>query len=551
VVAALAALLSLLAFLFFYRNGELLLWGDAIAHLNIARRLYDSMRPGSDQLGSVWLPLPHLLVAPFVANDWLWRSGVGGSIPSMVSYVLGVVGVFRLVRSRASRTGAWLAAAIYGLNPSLLYMQATAMTESVFLAALVWSIVYFDDFLRGLDEGDADLASRGIERCGAALAAAIFTRYDGWFLAFVVGLCAVSALSARKWNEIRAPREDAGRSGQRRLLRSMAAFLLLLALCPALWLAHNYKINRRPLDWLNGPYSARAIERRIALHFGETPLPGNRHPIVAAEYFLKAARMNTGEGPAEYWPIALASGGLLIAVLRPRRFGALLLLWLPLPFYAFSIAYGSVPVYVPEWWPFSYYNVRYGLELLPAIAVFAGLLPWAIERLLTQRAFADRKRHRLSGAANVVLFAIALLAAGSSSLCFSYRSQDHQWPRQWMIPVCYREAWVNSRDRLALESQLAGVLAQLPPGARILMCTRDHVGALQMAGIPLNRVISEATYYHWDAALSAPFVADYVVAIDADPVAEAVRINPRRLTTVAILHTQRQPDVTVYRGSRP
>src|SRR6266540_2288253 len=367
-VSALAALLSLLAFLFFYRHGDILLWGDAVAHLNIARRLFDSPRPGSDQLGSVWLPLPHLLIAPFVANQWLWRTGVGGSIPSMAAYILGVAGVFRLVRARspqqakgglagdpgASRAGAWLAAAIYGLNPSLLYMQSTAMTESIFLAALVWSVVYFDDFLRGLDHGDVSLASRGIERCGIALAAAIFTRYDGWFLAFVVALCAVTAVPAVR------KRRRAGDSAQqasvptterRRLLRSMAAFLLLLALCPALWLAHNYKINRRPLDWLNGPYSAQAIERRSA-HAGDAPYPGKTDPVVATKYFFKAARMNTGEGEAENWLIAMASIGVLIAAFRPRRFGALMLLWLPLPFYAFSIAYGSVPIYVPEWRPF-------------------------------------------------------------------------------------------------------------------------------------------------------------------------------------------------------
>ena len=590
VVAALAVLVSLTAFLFFYREGDLPLWGDAVAHINIARRLYDSMRPGSDQLGSVWLPLPHLLIAPFVASQWMWRTGVGGSIPSMAAYVLGVAGLFRLVRARASHArpstpktgalgtpfGAWLAAAIYGLNPSLLYMQSTAMTETIFLAALIWSIVHFDDFLRGLDEGDAKLASHAIERCGVALAAAIFTRYDGWFLAFVVGLCAVTAVPALRrrrrtddaqWSHTGTPSTSARERGprravswlvgeeqqagwgareRRRLLRSMAAFLLLLALCPALWLAHNYKINQRPLDWLNGPYSAKAIERRTVPHGGESNYPGKNHPVAAARYFLKAARMNTGEGRAEYWMIALASAGVLIAVLRPRRFGALLLLWLPLPFYAFSIAYGSVPIFVPEWWPFSYYNVRYGIELLPAIAAFAGLIPWALEGLLRQRA----AFHRLAAPANIALIAVVLLAAGSSALCFSSRSQDHQWPRQWMIPVCYREAWVNSRDRLALESQLAEVLAQLPADARILMFTRDHVGALQMAGIPLRRVISEAAYYHWDAALSAPFAtADYIVAIDNDPVADAVRINPRGLTSIAILHALRQPDVTVYRAS--
>ena len=553
-VSALAALFSLLAFLFFYRHGDILLWGDAVAHLNIARRLFDSPRPGSDQLGSVWLPLPHLLIAPFVANEWLWRTGVGGSIPSMAAYILGVAGVFRLVRARASRAGAWLAAVIYGLNPSLLYMQSTAMTESVFLAALVWSVAYFDDFLRGLHDGDAIGASRALESCGLCLAAAVFTRYDGWIVAFVMAVCIMArvALIRRKGGpHLPAVGPWGDEAARHRLLRSTISFLLLLAMCPALWLAHNYKINRRPLDWLNGPYSAKAIDRR-SVEAGIPPYPGKGHPTVAAEHFLKAARMNTGEGEAENWLFLLASAGVLIAALRLRRFGALLLLWLPLPFYAYSIAYGSVPVYVPEWWPFSYYNVRYGLELLPAIAVFAGLLPWAVARLLARYAPSHRYRRLAATAANVGLLAIALCAANFSAGCFSYRSQDHQWPRQWMIPVCYREAWVNSRDRLALESQLAEVLATIPSNSTVLMYTSNHVGALQMAGIHFRRVISESAYFRWDAALSAPFAAaDTIVAIDGDPVAEAVRRNPRGLTKIAILRTMHQPDVSVYRGSRP
>jgi hypothetical protein len=101
-VSGLAFLLSVGIFAWFYRLGDILLYGDAVAHLNIARRLTDARNPGWEQLGTVWLPLPHLLVAPFVANDWLWRTGVGGSIPSMLAYVLGVVGIYRLVRARAS-----------------------------------------------------------------------------------------------------------------------------------------------------------------------------------------------------------------------------------------------------------------------------------------------------------------------------------------------------------------------------------------------------------------------------------------------------------------
>jgi hypothetical protein len=325
----------------------------------------------------------------------------------------------------------------------------------------------------------------------------------------------------------------------------MTSFLLLLALCPTLWLAHNYKINRKPLDWLNGPYSAKAIERRSSQP-GDPPYPGKGNMKVAAQYFLKAARMNTGEGSRENWLITLAACGILVAAFRLRRFGALLLLWIPLPFYAYSIAYGSVPIFVPEWWPFSYYNVRYGLELLPAIAVFVGLLPWAVSRF---------KRRRLTLGATGAMLLVTILAYSSSLWCFSCRSQGRDISgnpgRKGMIPVCYREAWANSRSRVALESQVSEALIEIPPDATVLMYTSDYVGALQSAGIHLDRVISECTRMYWDSARSAPFAgADYIVAIAGDPVAEAVRINPRGLTKVAILRTMGKPDVTIYRASR-
>ena len=79
-------------------TGEVLLYGDAIAHINIARRVFDSRTPGLLQLGTVWLPLPHLLMIPFIVSMKMWRTGAGGSIPSMAAYVFGVIGIFRLTR---------------------------------------------------------------------------------------------------------------------------------------------------------------------------------------------------------------------------------------------------------------------------------------------------------------------------------------------------------------------------------------------------------------------------------------------------------------------
>src|SRR5947209_5122722 len=124
-LAWLATCASVLSFLFYFQRGDVTLYGDAVAHLNIARRVFDSKTPGLLQLGTVWLPLPHLLMVPFLISMKMWRTGAGGSIPSMAAYVFGVIGVFRLTRTALSLTAehdavargaAWIAAVIYAAN---------------------------------------------------------------------------------------------------------------------------------------------------------------------------------------------------------------------------------------------------------------------------------------------------------------------------------------------------------------------------------------------------------------------------------------------------
>ncbi len=107
-LAAFAAAVSTGALFFYFHRDAILLYGDAVAHINIARRVFDSRTPGVFQLGTVWLPLPHLLDIPFILNDRLWQTGLGSSVPSMVAYVAGTLGVFRLVSGLASRSAAYL-----------------------------------------------------------------------------------------------------------------------------------------------------------------------------------------------------------------------------------------------------------------------------------------------------------------------------------------------------------------------------------------------------------------------------------------------------------
>src|SRR5260370_19260403 len=94
-VAGLAVLVSLFSFLYYFQKSDLLLYGDAVAHINIARRVFDSQTPGLLQLGTVWLPLPHLLMIPFIFSDAMWRRGAGGSLDSLNSHQHAGIGIFR------------------------------------------------------------------------------------------------------------------------------------------------------------------------------------------------------------------------------------------------------------------------------------------------------------------------------------------------------------------------------------------------------------------------------------------------------------------------
>jgi hypothetical protein len=512
-VAQIAACVSVAAFLYYLRADQILLYGDAVAHINIARRVFDSRTPGPLQLGTVWLPLPHLLAMPFLIGDWLWQTGIGGSIPSLFAYVLGAVGIFRLVRglddNHAARIAAWLAAIIFICNPSLIYLQTTAMTESLYLALFIWAVVYFSEFVR-------DSISTTILKCGWCLAAASLTRYDGWFLIVVVatGVLGVAIL----------------RRPVSRL--TVIKFGLLAGAGPVLWLAYNTAVYRNPLEFANGPYSAKAIEKRTSRP-GSPPHPGTENLAVAASYFVKAAELNFAESNWHRLWLGLALAGTILLPVFERQRWPFLLLWFPVVFYALSIGYAGVPIFLPSWWPFSLYNARYGIELLPAGAVFS-----AVAVLIALRRLQDAR-------SKIVVVAVVLLFMG-----LSYASA-------WLAgPISFREAWINSRTRLALEAELAKQLKHLPKDATFLMYLGDHVGAMQQAGIVLRRVINEGNHRTWkrpadpdglwERALQNPArYADFVVAMDGDQVSR--QVNKQQLASVMVVHVLGQPAATIYR----
>ena len=518
-VLASCTALSLAAVLWSWQHGAMLNYGDAVAHLAIARRVIDSHYPGFKQLGSVWLPLPHLLMVPFVAVYRWWADGIAGVIPSASAYILSCLGIYRLARQWLSTAAAIVSLTFFGLNPNLLYLQTTAMTEPLFLCELIWTAVWLVEWRRTLDT-DRDRGTRFLWLIAIVLVASVYTRYDGWVLAFLA------------WTAIGI---TLLRHGQLRSPTFWLASILVVA-APMVWFGYNAAVFGDWLDFARGPYSARAIEIRTASPGSGPPHPGWHDPWVSLLFFIRTAEIDAS---AELWGnrvLILSAIGAVLGCFtaRCRAFPWTLLLWLPVPFYAWSIAYGSVPIFIPKWWPHSWYNTRYGMELLPAFALSLGFVAHFF--LVGVRGFKPQWVKYTS----VLLVALAVW---------------NEWKVTAEKPLTYIEGTKNIEARRPLEQQIPPVLRALlatRPGGLVLMKTSVYPNLVAFTGIPLRQTLNEGDGNYYSGALASPAThAAIIVAFDGDEIDKAVKAHSTGLTAIGRYSAPGQPTGTVYVSDTP
>ena len=520
---AAGVILGFFALLVCYSKHYLLLYGDAVAHLGIARRIIDSHYPGLAQLGGVWLPLPHILMLPFISNMQMWQTGFAAVPMSLLSFALSVAGIWRLSRRLMRPRWALVATTFYALNPNLLYLATTAMTEALFLCLLVWTVVAASETVAALRAGRTRGAGAGMIAAGFLIVGQVMTRYDGWVIGAVVW-CWIA------W--------EVWRSGL--LFRLRTPFLIFTLLClagPVFWFWYNAHFKGDWLDFMRGPYSAAAIERRTAppgQHYRGWHSPG-----WALLFYTRTSQIDAAAWETGFVLMAAALYGTWLqwkrridTAARARAESGLWLLWLPLPFYVYSVAYGSVPIFIPQLWPHSYYNARYGMEMLPALAIYGA---FAAERLdLWLRA-------QTAGWARVsarLWQPVAMLLCVANCIAMMY-----------YVPLVLKEGMVNSTTRIPFERAVAVTLDTFPFQAPVLMSTTAHVGAVQTAGRPLKSMISEDDEVAWEQALADPaHHAAFVVAMAGDPVAKAVAAHPEGLKELEVICTSGQPCAKVYQS---
>ena len=345
-----SAVAGLVALTWSFSNHLVLVYSDAGSHLDIARRVLDSRTPGIAQLGTVWLPIPHILLQPFIQNDFLWHTGLAGSIVGFFCFEIAAIALFLSIRLIVRyEVSAWIGLLVFITNPNVLYVQTTALTEPVLLMAMTASAYFLLRWSK--QESQADLLTAGL-----LAMVAVGSRYDGWFFALMCGgLVAVTAY--RRWHD------------RDRAEGITIAFLAWPVYGMFMLFFYNWLIFGDPLAFQHGQFSVQAQGNALQ-QAGRLATKG--HVLLSLETYSWTALYNLGSVIT-----VLALAGLLAYVVHTKMRVNSLIPYAFLSGFLFNVLalwLGQSVIWTPHSNPPLYYNVRYGLMVLPAPALFIGFL---------------------------------------------------------------------------------------------------------------------------------------------------------------------------------
>jgi len=502
VVAVVVAIVACGSLAYFYSRGLVNTYGDSIAHMEGARRLFDSQTPGYPEIGTVWLPLFHVLAAPVALNGFLWRTGLGGALVSSAAFIIAAWFVFRLALGLNRNAAAAVVALVaFALCPDMDYLAATPLTESL-------SIMWFVLMVYGLFRFQQTQRLRAL--AGAAIAAffGTLTRYDLWYLLPFAALFVLLT-------------EGGGWLGR---FKRAALFSMIAGAGPALWLLHNALRFGNVLEFYNGPFSAKAIyAHQVATTGFRYPTEGSL--LLSAHYYLADLQLVIG-----VWPLAFAVLGLVAWAAerreRARRAAGLLLL-APLPFYLQSMAHAAVALYVPTLFPNTYYNLRYGLEMLPAVAICGSFL---VSAQLASKL-------RLAWGAVLVSLLVGQAAA-------------NLWGGVRELPVA-KEGLLNSPCRSKAEQTVIRVLRAQYDGSLILMTVGKWPCVMPTLDIPFRKTLTESNRESW---LRLPYHVDgsvgWIIRGEGDSTDKVMLRYPDSFKDFELVEQEKSPPedgVWVYR----
>ncbi len=485
-VVALAVAAAAAALIWSAATHSMLIYGDARAHLSVARRVTDGLQPGPTQLGSVWLPMPHILMVPFTAVRVLWHSGAAGAIVGGLGYLYATTRVYKLVEEiTEDRAAAWVGFVLFAANLNLLYLQTTALTEPVLLAFLVGATLHLARWMR-------TLSVRELLWAAILTMLSTLTRYEGW--AFLVAGAALVLV----WGS---------RVDRRR--HSSEANVVLYAVVGgygiALWFLYNLTIFHDALYFMRSPYSA-SVQQGGQVQFG---LLGTKGSVVESV-------LTYGWDMVDIIGLAALIGAavstVLILVLRHRRrlltLLVLGLLLAPALFEVVSLYVGQTTIRVPQRPPYEMYNVRYGLMALPFCAV-------AIAVVVSRRRWLG-----------------VLLAGGAAA---------------GLVVASFGTPLTLADGRTGISSAAAGhpelvaeYLRSHYRGGRVLADDSASSNVIFAADLNLREFVTPGAHPFWEHTIRTPSrYARWAIAVDGDAISTDIAEHPDRFADFVVVVADR------------
>lgn len=448
ILTVVLSVISCVTFILYYSNGLGLAYNDARSHLDIGRRVVEGLKPGIAQLGSVWLPLTHILMVPTIWNDFMWHSGLAGTVQSMVAYVATGILIYVFLRELdVGMLGRIAGVAIFASNSNILYLQSTAMTELLLLATMTAGAY---QLLLWYKKDDVVY----LIKSAFWIMLSTLVRYDGWFLFLFAALLIFLYTLYKKGYSIA--------EGTVILFATLAGFGI------ALWFLWNALIFKDPLYFIFGPYSAYSQQNQLEAA-GVLVTKGNWW--LSFKFYLYALVFNSGAFTAF---LGLA-GALLLWLERNRSIGvrvATIVLIAPLLFNVIALYLGHSALFIQGLSGDTWFNMRYGVMMMPSLAIFIGFL---IDR-------AQPMRGLIIGLMLFVAF-------------FSFTSGD---------AVTIDDARMGSSQKNV--SEVSGWLAVHAKNEKgfVLISAASHDAIIFSSGLPMKKFIHEGTGAYWKSATTNP-----------------------------------------------
>ncbi|KKS45628.1 MAG: Glycosyl transferase family 2 [Candidatus Gottesmanbacteria bacterium GW2011_GWA2_42_18] len=440
--------ISLFCFMYYLNNGLGIAYNDARSHLDIGRRVVEGLKPGLAQLGSVWLPLPHLLTVPTIWNDFMWHSGLAGALQSMISFVgTALLIYFFLLRLGVGLWGRLTGVLVFVANINVLYLQSTAMTELLLLATMTAGV--YELLIWSKTEKILPLIKSSFWIMLSTL-----IRYDGWFLL----LMAACLIFIKTFKE----------KGYKPSEGIFLFFSILGGLGVIMWVLWNQLIFKDALYFIFGPYSARAQQTQLE----EAGVLATKGDFFLSLKIYFYALMYNSYGFTVILGIIGAVFMYLDKKIPVNMRLMLLTLLAPFIFNVLALYLGHSVLFIQGVSGGTWFNARYGIMMMPSLAVFIGYL-----------------MHR-TGYLKYSVLGLWLFVT-----VFAFANQD---------AVTLDDARVGSSQKNV--SEVSGWLREHTKDEEgfILISAASHDAIIFSSGLPMKRFIHEGTGKYWESATTTP-----------------------------------------------